>query len=273
MEPMTLIITALLILALGAVAGVLAGMLGVGGGIVLVPGFVYIFTSLGYDGPMLMQVCLATSLATIIVTSARSVMAHHKRGAVEWGILRGWAAGIALGAVLGVAVAAWLKSDVLQLIFAGLAFCVALYLIFGRTRWQLGTEMPRGVLRMIIAPVIGLLSVLMGIGGGSLGVPLMSLHGVPMHRAVATAAGFGALIAVPSVLAFLFVPVDASSAPPWTVGAVNVPTFLIVISMTLITAPYGATLAHRLDAKRLRRAFGFFLIFVSLNMMRKAVGW
>ena len=101
----------------------------------------------------------------------------------------------------------------------------------------------------------------------------MSLHGVPMHRAVATAAGFGALIAVPSVLAFLFVPVDASSAPPWTVGAVNVPTFLIVISMTLITAPYGAALAHRLDAKRLRRAFGFFLIFVSLNMMRKAVGW
>ena len=181
--------------------------------------------------------------------------------------------GIAVGALFGVVVAAQLRSDVLQAIFGGLAFCIALYMIFGRNQWQLGSEMPRGLKRMVLAPVIGLLSVLMGIGGGSFGVPLMSLHGVPVHRAVATAAGFGAIIAVPSVLAFLFVDVGPTSAPPLTIGAVNVPAFLIVIAMTLITAPMGAALAHRLDAKRLKRIFGAFLILVSLNMLRKAVGW
>lgn len=273
MEPTTLIAMGGLILVLGAFAGILAGLLGVGGGIVLVPGFFYMFAALGYDGPMLMQVCLATSLATIIVTSARSVAAHHRKGAVEWPILKGWAVGIAVGALFGVVVAAQLRSDVLQAIFGGLAFCIALYMIFGRNQWQLGSEMPRGLKRMVLAPVIGLLSVLMGIGGGSFGVPLMSLHGVPVHRAVATAAGFGAIIAVPSVLAFLFVDVGPTSAPPLTIGAVNVPAFLIVIAMTLITAPMGAALAHRLDAKRLKRIFGAFLILVSLNMLRKAVGW
>ncbi|MBW6505641.1 MAG: sulfite exporter TauE/SafE family protein [Rhodobacteraceae bacterium] len=258
------------LLAVGAVAGLIAGLLGVGGGIVLVPAFFYVFDAMGYGGPGLMRVCLATSLATIIVTSARSVHSHHRKGAVEWQILRQWAPGIAVGAVLGVLVVAQLRTPTLQAIFGGLAFAVALYMAFGRIDWRLGDRMPGFGIRAAVSPVIGFLSVLMGIGGGSFGVPLMTLHGVPIHRAVATAAGFGFTIALPSVAAFLMVPV--TGAPPFTLGAVNLPAFIIVISMTLVTAPWGASLAHRLNPKPLKRIFAAFLAVVALNMLRKALG-
>lgn len=255
--------------ATGAFAGILAGLLGVGGGIVLVPAYFYVFTVAGYGGPGVMQLCLATSLATIIVTSARSVGAHQRKGAVDWQILRNWAPGIALGAGLGALTVGALRTEVLQIIFGGLVSVIAIYMAVSRAHWRLADEMPKGLWRWIFSPVTGFLSVLLGIGGGSIGVPLMTLHGRPIHRAVATAAGFGVLIAVPSVALFLFMPVP--NPPPYTVGSVNLPAFFLTIAMTLITAPMGATLAHRTDAKRLKRYFAFFLLLVGLNMLRKAL--
>lgn len=258
-----------LLLVIGALAGVLAGLLGVGGGIVLVPAFYYTFAGLGFDSPELMQICLATSLATIIVTSARSVSSHQKKGAVEWSILRTWAPGIVIGAVIGVLVAAQLRSTTLQGIFGSLGFAIGLYMLFGRHKWQIASEMPGLIGRSILSPIVGFLSVLMGIGGGSFGVPIMTLHDVPIHRAVATAAGFGAIIAVPSVIAFLFV--EVAVAPPWTVGAVNIPAFLVVIAMTTTTAPLGARIAHGLDPKPLKRVFGVFLLVIAGNMLRRSL--
>ena len=256
-----------LLLVIGAFAGVLAGLLGVGGGIVLVPAFFYAFSALGYDSPQLMQVCLATSLATIIVTSLRSLNSHNKKGAVEWDILRGWGLGIVIGAIIGVAVATQLRSVVLQALFGGLGICIGVYMAFGKSDWRLGSEMPKGAFRAVGSPIIGFLSVLMGIGGGSFGVPTMTLFGVPIHRAVATASGYGVIIAFPAVIGFLFADIDV--APPLTVGAVNFGAFGVVVCMTLITAPWGAALAHRMDPKPLKRVFGFFLILVALNMLRK----
>ena len=259
-----------LLAAIGAFAGVLAGLLGVGGGIVLVPAFFYAFQTLGYDGPDLMQMCLATSLATIIVTSVRSVLSHNKKGAVDWQILRTWAPGIVVGAVLGMLVVAQLRSGTLQAIFGILALIVGLYMGFGRKDWRLGAAMPTGVARAALSPSVGFLSVLMGIGGGSFGVPLMSLFGVPIHRAVATAAGFGVLIAVPAVIGFLLVSLDGR-VPPYTIGAVNMIAFAVIIAMTLITAPWGVRLAHAMDPGPLKRVFAVFLVFVALNMLRKAM--
>ena len=258
-----------LLMGIGAFAGVLAGLLGVGGGIVLVPAFFYAFSALGYDSPQLMQICLGTSLATIIVTSLRSLNAHNKKGAVEWPILRRWGPGIVIGAVIGVLVATSLRSEVLQALFGGLGIVIGLYMTFGRNEWRLGAEMPGGAYRAVGSPMIGFLSVLMGIGGGSFGVPTMTLFGVPIHRAVATASGYGVIIAVPSVLGFLFA--DIALAPPLTVGAVNFGAFAVVVAMTLITAPWGAALAHRMDPKPLKRVFGVFLILVALNMLRKVI--
>ncbi len=272
MDDMTLLLAmGALLLGIGAFAGVLAGLLGVGGGIVLVPAFFYAFGMLGFESPQLMQMCLATSLATIIVTSLRSLAAHQRKGAVDWSILRTWAPGIVIGAVAGVFLVSSLRTLSLQLIFGGLAIAVGLYMTFGRNHWRVAQVMPRGWARAALSPVLGFLSVLMGIGGGSFGVPVMTLYNTPIHRAVATAAGFGVLIAVPSVLVLLFQPVAV--APPLTVGSVNLVAFGLVIAMTLITAPIGAALAHRTDATRLKRIFGVFLVLVALNMLRKAIGW
>ncbi len=274
MPDTVLLIQMLAMLAvIGAFAGVLAGLLGVGGGIVLVPAFFYAFQTLGYGGSQLMQLCLATSLATIIVTSVRSVLSHNKKGAVDWNILRSWGPGIAFGAVIGVLAASALRSSTLQGLFGVLALVIGMYLGLGRSEWRLGQEMPRGLRRLVLSPLVGFLSVLMGIGGGSFGVPLMSLYNTPIHRAVATAAGFGVIIAVPSVLGFLFLPLDPASRPPFTVGAVNLVAFGVVICMTLLTAPWGVKLAHAMDPKPLKRAFAVFLVLVALNMLRKALGW
>ncbi len=268
-EMTTLIPMIILLMAIGAFAGVMAGLLGVGGGIILVPAFFYAFAALGYDNAQLMQICLATSLATIVFTSIRSVQSHNKKGAVDWDILKGWAIGIAIGSAIGVVAATGLRSSQLQVIFGILGLIVGLYLAFGRAEWRLGETMPTGVRRAITSPVLGFMSVLMGIGGGSFGVPLMSLFGVPIHRAVATAAGFGLVIAVPSVIGFLFGNPDAENLPPFTVGYVNVPAFLLIICMTLITAPLGVKIAHAMDPKPLKRVFAFFLMLVALNMLRK----
>jgi len=268
---MLLVQMAALLAVIGAVAGVIAGLLGVGGGIVLVPAFFYAFSALGYGGPQLMQVCLATSLATIIVTSIKSVRAHNKRGAVDWDILKSWAPWIAAGAIIGMVAATGLRSVILQGIFGVLGLTVGLYLAFGRSDWRLGTAMPKGPARAGTGTVLGFLSVLMGIGGGSFGVPLMSLFGMPIHRAVATAAGFGVIIAVPSVLGFLLM--QPASPPPYTLGAVNLPAFFLVIAMTMITTPWGVKLAHAMDPKPLKRLFAAFIMIMALNMLRKALGF
>lgn len=264
---------AAMLMVIGAFAGVLAGLLGVGGGIILVPAFFYAFQVLGYGGDQLMQVCLATSLATIVVTSVRSVLSHNKKGAVDWDILRTWAPGIAVGAILGVLVASSLRSVTLQAIFGCLGIVIGLYMGFGKSEWRLAQEMPKGIRRALLSPAVGFMSVLMGIGGGSFGVPLMALHNTPIHRAVATAAGFGVLIAVPSVAGFLLLDIADPSRPPYTIGAVNTPAFLLIIAMTLLTAPLGVKIAHAMDPKPLKRVFAVFLTLVALNMLRKAFGW
>lgn len=262
-----------LLVVVGAFAGILAGLLGVGGGIVLVPAYFFVFTTLGYGSNQIMQLCVATSLATIIVTSARSLYSHNKKSAVDWDILRAWAPGIMVGAVLGVMTVSRLQTVDLQVLFGGLATLVGLYMAFGKTDWRLANEMPRGWLRAAMSPVVGFLSVLMGVGGGSFGVPLMSLHNRPIHRAVATAAGFGMLIAVPSVIGFLMVPMSDELRPPFTFGLVNFAAFAVTVSMTVLTAPIGARLAHRMEPTLLRRVFAVFLLVVAANMIRKALGW
>lgn len=266
-----LIALAGLLLVIGGVAGIVSGMLGVGGGIVLVPAFLYAFTALGYDSPYVMQVCLATSLATIAVTSGRSVRGHRAKGAVDEAVLRGWGPWIAGGALVGVVAAGGMKSTALMLTFGVIGTVIGLYISFGRDSWRLGDEMPTRWGKWITGPVIGFLSVLMGIGGGSFGVPLMRLFNMPIHRAVGTASGFGMVIAIPSVIGFLLTGWRLDGLPPWTIGLVNLPAFAIVVATTMITTPWGVAMAHAMDPKPLKRVFGAFLIVVALNMLRKAL--
>ena len=259
------------LLVIGAFAGVVGGLLGVGGGIVLVPAFFYTFTHLGLGGAQAMQVCVATSMATIVITSLRSVSAHHKKGAVDWTVLKSWGPTLAIAAAVGTFVASRVPSSALQAVFGTLAGLAGLWMAFGRDQWRLGQAMPDQPTRSALAGGVGFFSAMMGIGGGTFGVPLMTLYGMPIHRAVATASGFGVVIAVPSVIGFLFLPV--AEPPPWTVGAVNLPAFLVVIGTTLLTTPLGVRLAHSMNPKPLKRAFAVFLTLVALNMLRKVLGW
>ena len=269
-ETTELFLMLILLLFIGGFAGIIAGLLGVGGGIILVPAFYFAFEYLGYDSIYLMQICLATSLATIIVTSIRSVWAHNTKGAVDWFILRKWFFGIVIGAFVGVFFASVLSSNTLMVIFGTLGCLVGLYLAFGKDGWRLGDGMPKGISRFLISIIMGFMSVLMGIGGGSFGVPLMTLFNIPIHRAIATASGFGFVIALPSVLGFLLLNIPSEYRPPFTIGSINLIAFFVVIFMTLLTTPIGVRLAHAMDPKALKRFFAIFIRIMALNMLRKA---
>lgn len=261
---------ALALFGTGLLAGVMAGLLGVGGGIVIVPVLYYVFTILGVDEAVRMHVAVGTSLSTIISTSWRSLSAHTRAGAVDFDVLRAWTPWIALGAALGAGVAGFANTEALLMVFGGGLLLIAAQLGFARPNWRLHDALPKGVWRALIAGGLGLLSALMGIGGGALGVTIMTLCGRPIHRAVATASGFGAAIAIPAATGYAIVGWGREGLPAWSLGFVSLPGFVLLALLTAITAPLGARFAHRLPQLTLKRAFAVVLAVIALNMLREA---
>ncbi len=262
-----LIMFAVGLLATGIIAGVIAGLLGVGGGIVIVPVLFHIFTTLGIDESIRMHLAVGTSLGTIIPTSIRSVRAHHKKGAVDWALLKRWALPMLLGVVVGTVLASYVNGQVLTGIFAVFAIVIAANLAFGREEWRLGDELPSMPAQSGIAAVIGGLSSMMGIGGGTFGVTTMTLFGRPIHNAVATSAGLGLIISVPGAIGFLVSGWTVPGLPPFSIGYVNLIGLALIVPMTVLAAPWGAALAHKISRKTLARAFAFFLLATSIKMM------
>ncbi|MEZ5945359.1 MAG: sulfite exporter TauE/SafE family protein [Hyphomonas sp.] len=255
----------------GAAAGLAAGLFGIGGGAIIVPVLYFLFDAMGYSETA-MHVAVSTSLATIILTSARSVMAHNRHGAVDWSIIRSWAPWIVLGALIGMALTGFLSKRALLGIFGSLAFLLSAQLFFGRPTWRIAEEMPKGALRAGLGTGIGALSALMGIGGGTFGVSLMTLYGRPIHKAVATAAGWGVAIGLPSAIVAVIIGWGEEGLPPFSLGHVNLAAFALISLFTVTMAPVGASLAHKLDAARLRRLFAILLALVAARMLWKAIG-
>jgi uncharacterized protein len=258
-----------LILALagcGIVSGVAAGLFGIGGGAIIVPVLIILFEGLGFSDSA-SHVAIATSLATIILTSARSVMAHHKRGAVDWQIIRTWAPWIMIGAFAGQLVAGQMSAAALKAFFGAMAYLLAAQLFFGRPGWRLADDMPAGPARAGFGTGVGVLSALMGIGGGTFGVSLMTVYGRAIHQAVATAAGFGIAIGLPSAITAIFVGWGQEGLPPFSLGYVNVAAFALISVFTVTMAPVGARLAHKLDARLLKRLFAILLAVVATKML------
>ncbi|MEZ5970884.1 MAG: sulfite exporter TauE/SafE family protein [Hyphomonadaceae bacterium] len=269
MSPELLWFAAGLVVA-GLAAGFVGGLFGIGGGIVIVPTLYFVFTALGVDEAVRMHVAVGTSLSTIIVTSWRSLAAHTKAGAVDFTVLRAWTPWISLGALAGAAVAGIVNTEVLLVIFGGGLLLIAAQMGLANPNWRLFAELPGGLPRALIAGVLGLLSAMMGIGGGALGVTVMTLCGRPIHQAVATASGFGAAIAIPAALGYAFVGFGREGLPPWSVGFVNLAGFVFLALLTMTTAPIGARLAHRLPQHTLKRTFALVLAVLALNMLREA---
>ena len=255
----------------GLFAGLAAGLFGIGGGVVIVPVLFFLLDSLGYRETA-MHVAVSTSLATIILTSVRSVMAHHKRGAVDWQIMRAWSPWIVLGSVLGILLAGYVSRQVMLAIFGTVLILFAAQFYFGRPGWKLAPQMPGGLPRAGIGTFNGALSSIMGIGGGTLGVTLMTLCAMPMHRAVATAAGWGVAIGLPGAIAAMIVGWGREGLPPFSAGFVNLPAFALISVFTVLMAPVGAALAHRLPADNLRKLFGLLLALVAVRMVWQATG-
>ncbi|MGN8158684.1 sulfite exporter TauE/SafE family protein [Salinisphaera sp. SWV1] len=254
------------LLATGLVAGLMAGLLGVGGGIVIVPVLYNLFAWLGIDSGVRMHVAVATSLATIIPTSIVSARAHYQHGSLDPGLLRSLAPGVVAGVFVGTALAGWVSGAVLTGVFAVVALIVARNMALRVSSAALAEGLPGKPARWALGAVIGGFSSLMGIGGGTLSVPLLSLFDVPMRRAVGTAAAIGLIISVPGALGMVISGLGAPHRPPGSLGYVNLIGFALIVPVTVLMAPVGARLAHSVNPLRLRQVFALFLLLTSLRM-------
>lgn len=255
----------------GVVAGVLAGLFGIGGGAILVPVFYQVFGLLQVDEAVRMHLSVGTSLAIIVPTSIRSFMSHKKRGAVDLELLKSWLLPVPLGVVAASLIAASVSSGGLRAIFAVIAVLVGLRMLLNRATWRLGSDLPANPVRALVGAVIGVLSALMGIGGGVLNNTFMTLFGRPVHQAVATSSGVGVLISIPGLLGYLWAGWGEAGLPPFSTGYINWVAVALIIPITLLIAPLGVRLAHALDKRQLEIGFGLFMLFVAVRFFYSLV--
>ncbi len=253
--------------ATGAFAGVMAGLLGVGGGIVIVPALFVFMDAMSVEPAVRMHIAVGTSLAIIIPTSIRSARAHFGRGAVDTDLLKSLAPWLFAGVLIGAALAGYVSGIVLTGVFAVVALLVALNMAFRSNE----TPLLRGGLpgtggRAVMGGIIGSLSTMMGIGGGTLTVPTLSAFGYPVRRAVGTASAVGAIIAIPGTIGFIISGLGEASRPPLSLGYVNLLGLVLIFPTSMLLVPWGAKLAHSIPPKALRLAFATFLALTSARM-------
>jgi uncharacterized membrane protein YfcA len=261
---------ALMLVAVGALAGFFAGLFGIGGGAVLVPVFYECFRLAGVPLEVRMPLCIGTSLAIIIPTSIRSFRAHHARGAVDMEILKSWWLPIVIGVVAGSVTARYAPERLFKIVFVGVAWSAATRLLLARHNWKLGADLPRGALMRLYGFVVGLLSTLMGIGGGLFSNLLMTFYGRPIHQAVATSSALAVLISIPGALGYVYAGWPAAARYPdvialqlpFALGYVSLIGAVLVMPTSLLTAPLGVRTAHAMSKRALEIAFGCYLLVV-----------
>jgi uncharacterized membrane protein YfcA len=254
------------LLAAGFVTGLFAGLLGIGGGGILLPVLFELFGALGVDQGLRLHLAVGTSLAVIVPTSIRSFIAHRARGAVDTALLRSMALPVVVGVGFGALLARYASDSVLKGIWVGAATLIAIKLAFGRN-WLLGDAVPGQPFRTLYGGFVGLVSTLMSIGGGVFITAMMTFYGQPIQRAVATASGFGPLIAIPGTLGFVWAGWGAAGLPPGSLGYVSLLGALLIIPTSVAAAPLGVRLAHGISRRTLELAFALFLMTVGLRFL------
>jgi uncharacterized membrane protein YfcA len=256
----------------GLAAGFLSGLLGIGGGGVLVPALYEVFRALDVDPAIRMHLALGTTLAVIVPTAFRSFAGHRARGSVDMGLLRRVAPFILLGVLAGVLTAKVSSGDTLKWVWVVAAGLVSLKMALGRDDWRLGDHLPPSPWPQGAASVVAYISTLMSIGGATFVVPLLTLYGYPILTAVATATGFGTMVAIPGVLGYAWAGWDASGLPPFSLGYVNLLGLAIVAPISVYAAPYGVRVAHSIPRRTLELAFAAFLATVSVRFLLDLLG-
>ncbi|TVP90923.1 MAG: sulfite exporter TauE/SafE family protein [Pseudomonadaceae bacterium] len=256
----------LLYLILGGFAGTLAGLFGVGGGMIIVPVLIYSFTLQGFDVGVLTHMAVGTSLATIAFTSINAIRAHHLKGAVRWPLFVWMSLGIVFGTVIGAFTAAWLSGPLLQKIIGVFAICLSIQMAF-KLQPKAVLDVPGKPGLTAAGGVIGWASAIFGIGGGSLTVPFLVWRSVPMQQAVATSSACGLPIAVAGAISFIWTGWAATPLPEWSVGYVYLPALVGIAATSMLFAGFGARLAHRLSQELLKRLFALLLFGVGINFL------
>ena len=259
--------TFLALVATGVFAGILAGLLGVGGGIVIVPVLFFLFKSFGASPESAMLVATATSLATIIPTSISSIRSHRQKGNVDFELLKRWAAFILVGVMGGSWLVTKVDGTILTAMFGCIAVLSALNMLFRTGKSALYHTLPGKAGQTVMGTSIGFFSSMVGIGGGTISVPLLTLYNYPAHKAVGTAAAIGLIISLPATLTMLILGSTPTDAPVATFGLVNLIGFLCIVPLTVLFAPVGASLATKLDAVKLKRIFALVLLLTGLRML------
>ena len=259
--------TLLALIATGIFAGILAGLLGVGGGIVIVPVLFFLFQGFGVSPDSAMVIATATSLATIVPTSISSIRSHNQKGNVDFKLLKRWAVFILLGVLLGSWLVTRVDGILLTLLFGVIAMLAALNMLFRTGKSALFQTLPSKTSQSIMGTMVGFFSSMVGIGGGTISVPLLTLYNYPAHKAVGTAAAIGLLIALPGALTMLLLGTTPEDAPAGTWGFVNLFGFICIVPLTVLFAPVGASLAAKLDAGKLKKVFAVVLLITGLRML------
>lgn len=253
----------IIFLAIGALAGFAAGLFGVGGGTIIVPILYVVFTQMGYDPDVIMHMALGTSLATIMVTSISSLMAHHKNAAVLWPVFKNLAPGLVVGSFLGAGIAGLLSGAHLQLLIGVFVIWVAYTMFMGAKKLvDQSKTLPSTAKQMVAGTGIGVASAIFGIGGGSLTVPYLNHYGIIMQKAVGTSAACGLPIAIAGAAGFMFFGMQQQVNVPNTIGFVHIYAFLGISIMSFFTAKLGAKTAHALSPSVLKKCFAVMLLIV-----------
>ncbi|MEM7762833.1 MAG: sulfite exporter TauE/SafE family protein [Pseudomonadota bacterium] len=252
--------------AAGIVAGLLAGLLGIGGGIVLVPAGLIVLGALQVPASVSMHVAIATSSAAIVFSAMSSALAHHRLGSVDWVTVQRWALWTAAGAFAGGVISRYINGDWLRLLFMLLAVFVGFRFLRPTDHQPTAARALPLVAQRGIATLIGLFSAWLGIGGGSFTVPVLTTLGTAVSRAIATSAALGNCIALPATLGFIIAGLDAAGRPPLSIGYVHTPSLVVFALSAMALAPVGARLAHRINQRRLKQLFGVFLWIAALRI-------
>jgi len=256
---------------LGIATGFLAGLLGIGGGMILVPFLTYILSEQGVSPDLAVKMAIATSMATIIFTSVSSVRAHHKRGAVRWPLVQGLAPGIVLGSLIGsLGVFAFLKGSFLALFFACFVGFSATQMFLDKKPAP-SRQVPGTAGLLGAGSFIGFLSGLVGAGGGFVSVPFMTWCNVAIHNAVATSAALGFPIALANVVGYIISGQNVANLPEYSIGYLWLPALVVIASCSVFMAPVGASAAHRLPVKQLKRVFASILYVLAAYMLYKGL--
>lgn len=260
---------------LAATAGFLAGLLGIGGGLVLVPGLYFVFTSLGFDSPHIMHLAVGTSLSTIMATGLSSAMAHHRRGNVRFDLIKSIGIGMVMGVVIGTLIASLVTGLWLKVFFAFTLVILAGMMRLNPDKMKKKREMPSQPWPAIAGTGIGIVSTLMGIGGAALNVPYMTMHNVRIHQAIGSASAMGLLIAIPGALGFFIIGLlnseSGGSLPPFSFGYINILALSVIVPVTVLFAPLGVRFGHSLSISKMRQIFSIFMIIIALRMIYEVV--